>query len=231
MDSKLSRIMSMASAYPATSCSSRLANDLAFTPESSFSTSRSLSFAPSIRVEEPTLSIVAIRLRLESFSGASDSITFQRPLNSSISAMSFRISGVIVMFLISWGRISIYTHFHPIPTQRARNIHLHPFTPIRKVDEITPEHLAGFVAGLQAKEWEVASVNSALRGVRRVFRLGIKWGIITAMPEVSLLRGENHRDRVITPQEEAKYLASADEPLVSIASLLVDTGLRPEECF
>jgi integrase len=59
----------------------------------------------------------------------------------------------------------------------------------------------------------------------------MKWGVINAMPEVSLLRGENHRDRVITPQEEAKYLASADEPLMSIASVLVDTGLRPDECF
>ena len=70
-----------------------------------------------MRVEEPTLSIVAIRLKLVSFSGASDSITYQRPLNSSISAMSFRISGVIVMFLISWARISIYTHFYPIASR------------------------------------------------------------------------------------------------------------------
>src|SRR5467141_714960 len=53
MDSKFSKIMSIASAYPATSCSSRLANDLDFIPDSSFSTSRSLSFAPSMRVEDP----------------------------------------------------------------------------------------------------------------------------------------------------------------------------------
>jgi hypothetical protein len=48
----------------------------------------------------PTLSIVAIRRRVVSFSGARVSMTFQRPLNSSISAMSLRISGVIVMFLM-----------------------------------------------------------------------------------------------------------------------------------
>src|SRR5215467_14054309 len=39
------------------------------------------------------------------------------PLNSSISAISFKISGVIVMFLISWAWISIYTHFYPIAIQ------------------------------------------------------------------------------------------------------------------
>jgi integrase len=101
----------------------------------------------------------------------------------------------------------------------------------RKLDEITAEHIAGFVASLQSRKWEVASINSCLRAVRRIFRLALKWGVISVMPEVALLRGENHRDRVLTPEEEAKYLAAAIEPLASIASLLVDTGLRPEECF
>ncbi len=58
-------------------------------------------------------------------------MTFQRPLNSSISAMSLRISGVIVMFLISCMReISIFTHFYPIHTQMQENIHLYPFISI-----------------------------------------------------------------------------------------------------
>jgi hypothetical protein len=58
-------------------------------------------------------------------------MTFQRPLNSSISAMSLRISGVIVMFVISGiGYISIFTHLYPICTQRQPNIHFHPFIPV-----------------------------------------------------------------------------------------------------
>jgi integrase len=32
-------------------------------------------------------------------------------------------------------------------------------------------------------------------------------------------------------KREAKYLAAAREPLVSIATVLVDSGMRPEECF
>jgi hypothetical protein len=58
------------------------------------------------------------------------SITFQRPLNSSISAMSCKISGVMLMFPILYVRISIYTHFYPIPSQwQAISIYtrLHPF--------------------------------------------------------------------------------------------------------
>jgi hypothetical protein len=54
-------------------------------------------------------------------------MTFQRPLNSSISAMSLRISEVIVIFVIlGIGHI----HFHPfIPNSRPsqENIHLYPF--------------------------------------------------------------------------------------------------------
>jgi len=71
-----------------------------------------------MRVDDPTLSIVAMRRRLVSLSGAKVSMTFQRPLNSSISAMSLRISGVIVMFLIScMGAISIFTHLYPFHTR------------------------------------------------------------------------------------------------------------------
>jgi integrase len=45
------------------------------------------------------------------------------------------------------------------------------------------------------------------------------------------LAGENHRERVLTQAEEAKYLAAASEPLASIATVLLDTALRPEECY
>jgi hypothetical protein len=54
--------------------------------------------------------MVAFRRRLVNLSGASVSMTVQRPLNSSISAMSLSISGVIVMFLIS---CMSDIHFHP----------------------------------------------------------------------------------------------------------------------
>lgn len=50
-------------------------------------------------------------------------------------------------------------------------------------------------------------------------------------PKVKLLPGERHRERVVSPTEEAKYLATAPELVGSIAAVLVDSGLRPEECF
>jgi integrase len=101
----------------------------------------------------------------------------------------------------------------------------------RKLDEITSEHIVDFASHLQAEQWKVASVNSALRAIRVVMNLAVKWGVMQTSPDVTLLRGENQRDRVITGQEEANYLAAASEPLASIATILVDSGLRPEECF
>jgi hypothetical protein len=78
------------------------------------------------------LSIVATRLRLVSRSGARVGIAFQRPLNSSISVMSFRISGGNrdVLYLMH-DRISILTHFSPDSVRPSNGIsiyiHFHSF--------------------------------------------------------------------------------------------------------
>lgn len=101
----------------------------------------------------------------------------------------------------------------------------------RKLDAITSEHVAGFAAHRQAQGKQVSTINSSLRVLRRVLNLAIEWGVISSAPKIKLLRGERHRERVVTPQEEQKYLAVAPEPLASIATVLLDSGLRPEECF
>jgi len=102
----------------------------------------------------------------------------------------------------------------------------------KRLDEITGEDLAGFAAHRQSNGLQVSTVNSSLRVLRRVFRVAAEWGAFeTAAPKIQLLRGERHRERVLTAQEEAKYLAACFEPLHSIATLLADTGMRPEECY
>ena len=51
------------------------------------------------------------------------------------------------------------------------------------------------------------------------------------MPKVRMLPGERHRDRVISDDEEAAYLNAAPGLLRQVATVLVDTAMRPEECF
>ncbi len=52
---------------------------------------------------------------------------------------------------------------------------------------------------------------------------------MSSAPKVKLLRGEHHREHVVSRDEEVKYLAAASDSLADLASVLIDTGMRPEE--
>jgi integrase len=100
-----------------------------------------------------------------------------------------------------------------------------------KLDEITSERIASFGAHRQTENRQVSTINSSLRVLRRVLRLAVEWGALETIPRVKMLPGERHRERVVSQEEEARYLAAAPEPVGSMAAVLVDTGMRPEECF
>jgi integrase len=99
------------------------------------------------------------------------------------------------------------------------------------MNEITSESAASYVAHRQALGLEVSSINRELQVLRRVLHLAVEWDVVDALPRLRMLTGEKHRERVVAVEEEARYLAAASEPLASIATVLVDTGMRPEECF
>jgi integrase len=56
-------------------------------------------------------------------------------------------------------------------------------------------------------------------------------GAVESTIKVRLLPGKKRRERVLSIDEESRYLAAAHEPLASIASVLVDSGLRPDEAY
>jgi integrase len=99
------------------------------------------------------------------------------------------------------------------------------------LDAITAERIADFASHRQAQGMKVSTVNASLRILRRVLRIAEEWGEVDKAPKVRVLPGELHRERVIAQEEEAKYLTSASPLLTEIATVLVDTGLRPEECY
>jgi integrase len=98
-----------------------------------------------------------------------------------------------------------------------------------KLDAITSEHVAHYAAYLQTKGWQPSSANSSLRVLRRALRLAVEWGITPATPRIKLLRGEHHRELVVARDEELRYLSAASEMLADIATVLIDSGMRPEE--
>lgn len=46
-----------------------------------------------------------------------------------------------------------------------------------------------------------------------------------------MVPGEKHRERVLTIEEESRYLAKTSPILNDVATVLIDTGMRPEEGF
>jgi integrase len=99
------------------------------------------------------------------------------------------------------------------------------------LDRITGELVSSFAAHRLSQGKQIATVNSSIRVLRRALNLAVEWEVIDAAPKIKALGGERRRERVVNAEEEAKYLAVASEPLASIATLLADTGTRPEECF
>jgi len=47
--------------------------------------------------------------------------------------------------------------------------------------------------------------------LRRILRLAAEWGAIQSAPKIELLVGETRRERVVTPEEEVRYLAAEVE--------------------
>lgn len=112
-----------------------------------------------------------------------------------------------------------------------RNIKAYKPLANAKIDEISGESIASFAAHRQAQGLQISSVNSSLQVLRRVLRVAVEWEELDAAPSVKMLSGARSRERVVNPLEEGKYLAASAETLAAVAAILIDTGLRPEECF
>jgi integrase len=121
-----------------------------------------------------------------------------------------------------------WVDFYRVGLRAVRNYK--PLASLR-LDEITSERVSEFSAYRQSQGLQISTVNSSLRVLRRILRLAVEWGELASVPNIKRLPGERHRERVVSPEEEARYLAAASELLSAIASVLIDTGLRPEECY
>jgi integrase len=100
-----------------------------------------------------------------------------------------------------------------------------------RLDRINSELASEFASHRLQKGKQITTVNNDLRVLRRMLRLAAEWGVLEVAPRIKLLPGSRHRERVVTQEEEARYLAAAPEPLASIATVLADSGMRPDECF
>jgi integrase len=114
-----------------------------------------------------------------------------------------------------------------------------------KLNEITSEPAAEFATHRQSNNGEnelaISTVNASIRVLRRVLKIAVEWEVIDRMPKIKIRPGENHREHVVTKQEEIAYLAAAETCngrtgcdrgptlLSDVGTVLINTGLRPEE--
>jgi integrase len=75
----------------------------------------------------------------------------------------------------------------------------------------------------------VACVNRDLATLRRVLNLARLWKVIPSVPVIKLLPGERGHERVLTHKEEIEYLSASPLLLRQFATIMLDTGMRPEE--
>jgi len=78
-----------------------------------------------------------------------------------------------------------------------------------------------------------ATVNRELDALRQIFNLAVKHKLVCENPvkQVRFLREDNEQMRVVSYEEEARYLAAAILRLREIATLMLNTGVRPDEAY
>jgi hypothetical protein len=85
-----------------------------------------------------------------------------------------------------------------------------PLASLSLDDRQVPERLTGYIQKRQSEGREVSTINRELAALRRLLHIAQRWGRIESVTKFRMLPGERNRERVVTPAEEARYLAAAD---------------------
>ena len=97
----------------------------------------------------------------------------------------------------------------------------------------SPKSLPRNALARRSRTVSPATVNRELSTLKFIFHQAQRWGLNLANP-VTAVAFNTERPasiRVVSRAEEREYLAVAPEPLRSVALLMLETGMRPEEVF
>jgi integrase len=89
------------------------------------------------------------------------------------------------------------------------------------------------VSARTGRRFRPATINRELAALRAIFNLAMKHGLVKTNPVRGLrfLREDNEQTRVVSFEEETRYLAAAKRRLGEVATLILNTGMRPEEVY
>lgn len=100
-----------------------------------------------------------------------------------------------------------------------------------KLDAIKASSLTGFKSARLKQGRAIGTVNSTIRALRAVLNHAIEDGLIDVAPKFRILPGAKTRSWILSPDQEPKYLDACTEPLRTVATIILDAGLRPDEVF
>ncbi len=100
------------------------------------------------------------------------------------------------------------------------------------LEQIKSALITNYISQRQKAGLSVATINRELATLKRALRLASERGDLqTSLPKIVLLDGEAGRERVLRADEEAAYLAAAAPQLRTVATIMLDCGLRPDEVY
>jgi integrase len=99
------------------------------------------------------------------------------------------------------------------------------------LDTIKESLVAGFKSWRLKQGKAIATVNSTVRVLRSTLTHAVQDGFIDTVPKLKVLKGANVRKWILLPEYDQKYLDACTEPLRTVATIILDAGLRPDECF
>lgn len=107
-----------------------------------------------------------------------------------------------------------------------------PWFGSKLLDEVTADEIERFKQSRMESGLSPCTVNRDLACLRRILLFAVKTDVVGKTPfvahKVRFLR-ENRRERILSFDEERRYLAAATQPLRDVATLILEMGLRPEE--
>ncbi|MDQ3820379.1 MAG: tyrosine-type recombinase/integrase [Acidobacteriota bacterium] len=131
---------------------------------------------------------------------------------------------------------------HPATHRRyeTSSVALKKYFKTMSLEQITPDVVERFKTK-RAKQKSIhtgrivrpATVNRELACLKAMFNFIIKDNDALKNPVsgVKFLDEDNEQTRTITLDEEKKYLLAASQPLQDIATMILQTGMRPEEVY
>lgn len=133
---------------------------------------------------------------------------------------------------LPWSKVQHEAHPRTHQFYRASSKSLKAFFGKLNLDAITTRHVEKFKV-MRAGQVSPASTNRDLAAIRSMLNFGIRQGHITRNPVsgVRFLPEGPGMMRVVSHEEQEQYLKAARPLLRDISTLILETGMRPEEVF